>query len=218
MNLRLNHLISVKEKLLASKFYEPNLFKGSKLTVDREIFHQFKGALLSFVFDLYGKEHPYYKEIENLDYFYYSDVEKGVGILNAIENEISNNWQVVGSNKMYFLSVNKNEWLQFTTGDDKIDEMLTHAIKLFINIDSTLESKRSACESLSYILEPLRENMKNYFLEGHVSDFFKMVNEFNIRHNKKSTKKIEYEEQYEWIFITLLNTIDTYFKMIKKIA
>jgi len=43
-----------------------------------------------------------------------------------------------------------------------------------------------------------------------------MVNNFNIRHNKTSTKVIEHEVQLEWIFYSLLNTITTYIKIRNK--
>ena len=75
---------------------------------------------------------------------------------------------------------------------------------------------RSACETLSYILEPLREDLKNYFSQKDVSDFFQIVNTFDIRHNKYMTKNIVHIEQLEWVFYTLLNSINTFVKLKKQ--
>lgn len=99
------------------------------------------------------------------------------------------------------------------TGNPQLDVKIDHAKKLFFKTDSTKEDKRSACESLSFVLEPLREDLKSYFSSSDVSDFFNIVNNFDIRHNKDSTKRLELEEQFEWVFYSLLNTINVYSKI-----
>ena len=76
---------------------------------------------------------------------------------------------------------------------------------------------RSACETLIYILDPLRKDLETYFKQKDISDFFQIVNNFDIRHKKESTKDIINEEQLEWIYFSLLNTINTYTKLQKKI-
>jgi len=60
-------------------------------------------------------------------------------------------------------------------------------------------------------LEPLREELKKTFTSD-TKIFFRIVNEFNVKHNKERTKNIQHEEQLEWIFYSLLNTINTYSK------
>lgn len=102
---------------------------------------------------------------------------------------------------------------QITTGNIEIDEKINHARELFFDDVPTLDKMRSACETLSYVLEPLREDLKSYFSQKDVSDFFQIVNTFDIRHNKDSTKNIIHEEQLEWVFYSLLNTINTYTKL-----
>ena len=102
---------------------------------------------------------------------------------------------------------------EITTGDDEVDEKINHAKELFFNEPQSADKMRSACETLSYVLEPLREDLKKYFAQKDVSDFFQIVNTFDIRHNKNTTKKIIYEEQLEWVFYSLLNTINTYIKL-----
>jgi hypothetical protein len=101
-------------------------------------------------------------------------------------------------------------------GDENIDIQVKHARKLFFDEHSTMESKRSACETLSFVLEPLREELKTSF-RGDTEAFFNIVNNFSIRHNKAITKSIENEEQLEWVFYSLLNTINTYSKMKRKL-
>src|ERR1035437_663605 len=43
------------------------------------------------------------------------------------------------------------------TGDKIVDEKINHAIELFLKPKSTMAEKRSACENLSFVLEPLTE-------------------------------------------------------------
>jgi hypothetical protein len=100
-----------------------------------------------------------------------------------------------------------------TTGDIERDEKINHARELFFSEPLSMDKMRSACETLSYVLEPLQKSLKNYFGEKDISDFFKIVNTFDIRHNKDATKKIVDEEQLEWVFYSLLNTINTYAKL-----
>ncbi|MEO6330288.1 MAG: hypothetical protein ABIO55_15245 [Ginsengibacter sp.] len=103
------------------------------------------------------------------------------------------------------------------TGDFEIDKNIQHARLLFFGEHCTLESKRSACEALSFILEPYREDLKKIF-DGDTEVFFRIVNDFTIRHNKERTKNLQHEEQIEWIFYCLLNTVNTYVKMKRKVG
>jgi len=105
---------------------------------------------------------------------------------------------------------------EIETGNKKIDEKINHARTLFFSEPQTIDNMRSACETLSFILEPYRDSLKSYFSSKDVSDFFQLVNGFDIRHNKDATKKIEEPEQLEWVFYSLLNTINTFAKLEKK--
>jgi hypothetical protein len=102
---------------------------------------------------------------------------------------------------------------EITTGNKEVDVKINHARKMFFDNPTSIDKMRSACETLSFVLEPIREELKNYFKEKDVSDFFQIVNSFDIRHNKESTKTILHEEQLEWVFYSLLNTINTYTKL-----
>ena len=106
---------------------------------------------------------------------------------------------------------------KIVTGDDKVDATIEHAKKQFFGTHSTLDSKRSACESLSFVIEPLRNDLSELF-SGDTEAFFQIVNTFTVRHNKALTKRIEHEEQLEWIFFSLLNTLNTYVKLKRKLA
>jgi len=103
-----------------------------------------------------------------------------------------------------------------TTGDSEIDSKINFAKDLFFKNPNTMENMRSACERLSFVLEPLRDELRNCFSSNDVSDFFNIVNRFDIRHNKDSTKNMQYPEQLEWVFYTLLNSIVTYYKLKEK--
>ena len=105
---------------------------------------------------------------------------------------------------------------EISTGDRETDEKINHARDLFFSEPVSMDKMRSACETLSYVLEPMREGLKGYFAVKDVSDFFQLVNTFDIRHNKESTKSLVHPEQLEWVFYTLLNTINTYTKIKNK--
>lgn len=106
---------------------------------------------------------------------------------------------------------------EITTGNLDVDTNINHAKTLFFQEPQTVERMRSACEALSFVLEPLRKDVKKYF-SNDTETFFHLVNEFDIRHNKGHTKNLEHPEQLEWIFYSLLNTINTYTKMKNRIG
>lgn len=106
---------------------------------------------------------------------------------------------------------------EIKSGNASIDNQIEHARKSFFDSHNSLESKRSACETLSFVLEPLRNELKTLF-HGDTELFFSLVNNFNIRHNKNTTKGIEHEEQLEWVFYSFLNTINTYYKLKRKLS
>ena len=105
---------------------------------------------------------------------------------------------------------------EIETGDATLDNKINQSRALFFSEPRTLEAMRSACETLSHILEPYRNDLKNYFSSKDVSDFFQIVNQFDIRHNKDSTKNLIEPEQLEWVYYTLLNTLNTYVKLKNK--
>lgn len=100
-----------------------------------------------------------------------------------------------------------------STGNKDIDDKVNYAKNLFFQEPTTADKMRSACENLAFVLEPLREDLKKYFILRDVNDFFQIVNTFDIRHNKEHTKSITHIEQFEWIFYSLLNTINAYTKL-----
>ena len=104
-----------------------------------------------------------------------------------------------------------------TTGDLVVDEQINHAKRLFLEQPVTMSNMRSACETLCFVLEPLRQQLTPTFTTADVNTFFQLVNTFDIRHNNASTKNLMHEEQLEWVFYTLLNTINTYTKLKAKL-
>lgn len=99
------------------------------------------------------------------------------------------------------------------TGDPITDKKINHARELFFREPSTMDNMRSACEALSFVLEPLRDELAPTITTADVNEFFLIINRFDVRHNKASTKSLVYPEQLEWVFYSLLNTINTYTKL-----
>ena len=103
-----------------------------------------------------------------------------------------------------------------STGEPDVDNQINHAKDLFFSETPSFEKMRSACETLGYILEPLRKELSYYFAQKDINAFFQLVNTFDIRHNKDYTIELVTEEQLEWVFYTLLNTINTFVKLKNK--
>jgi|SRR6185437_924667 len=107
---------------------------------------------------------------------------------------------------------------EITTGDSAIDAKINQARSLFFSDYPSMDSMRSACEALCFVLEPLRYNgLKSVIADADVELFFQMVNKFDIRHNNHHTKTLKHPEQLEWVFYSLLNTINTYTKLKKRL-
>jgi len=99
------------------------------------------------------------------------------------------------------------------TGDNIIDSKINHARELFVREPTTMDNMRSACEALSFVLEPLRKDLKTVIADADVEHFFHLINKFDIRHNNDFTKTLHHPEQLEWVFYSLLNTINAYTKL-----
>ncbi|MBK7110277.1 MAG: hypothetical protein IPH61_14445 [Bacteroidetes bacterium] len=102
---------------------------------------------------------------------------------------------------------------KIATGIVNLDSKIETARELFFSTPESIEKMRSACETLIHLLEPLRTDLEKYLIKKDVNTFFQIVNDFDIRHNKAHTKTIEYPEQLEWVFYSLLNSINLYVKL-----
>ncbi|GAA3969198.1 hypothetical protein [Mucilaginibacter dorajii] len=107
---------------------------------------------------------------------------------------------------------------EITTSDAAIDEKINHAKKLFFDEPQTMEHMRSACVTLAAVLEPLRSDLTSVIARPDVEAFFQLVNNFDIRHNHNKVMTLEHPEQLEWVFYSLLNTINVYYKLKIKLA
>jgi hypothetical protein len=160
--------------------------------------------------------------VDQLESDYYISIKKIHKITYGIENRIFSGTKMTNLGKEHAKKYLPKMPLfglvsqEIITGNLEIDEKINHARGLFFDNPQTMDKMRSACETLSYVLEPLREDLKTIFSSKDVSDFFQLVNTFDIRHNKDATKSIVIPEQLEWVFYTLLNTINTYYKIKNK--
>jgi hypothetical protein len=107
---------------------------------------------------------------------------------------------------------------EIATGNMAIDEKINHAKKLFFDEPQTKEHMRSACVALAAVLEPIRNDLTSVIARPDVEAFFQFVNTFDIRHNNSKIITLEHPEQLEWIFYSLLNTINVYYKLRIKLA
>jgi hypothetical protein len=89
-NTRLSELISLADQTLAT---ETRNNYGS--FISEQLFAQFKTASLSFILNLYGKDHPYYMEfaaaVKKAGSY---EVKTGKGILASIKTELDGEWLI----------------------------------------------------------------------------------------------------------------------------
>jgi len=220
-------------------------FNNSKNNLKKDLslpksFNEKARFFLIHIYQRGGKDHESLRFDTSNDYilcYSKSPEEFKRIILNLIENgliKIMNSHGLLGGNMNYTiemtdLGINEIEKdmpnipmiglvdQKISTGDIEIDEKINHAKDLFFQEPQTLDRMRSACESLCFVLEPLRSELSDFFTSSDVNDFFQIVNRFDIRHNKENTIKLVYEEQLEWVFYTLLNTVNTFVKIKRKI-
>jgi len=107
---------------------------------------------------------------------------------------------------------------EIRTGNAEWDKRINHAIELFDEQPQTKERMRSAVVDLCAVLEPLRSKLEGRFGRKDTNTFFTIVNEFDVRHNKKEILVVEHEEQLEWLYYSFLNTINTYAKLERKLS
>lgn len=97
MNIEEKLLLRVNELIkLADSVSNSSRTSGGSLsmtTVNTELFSQFRNASLSFIVNLFGNEHPYYKDFNSkCARTYPSETQIGRGILTAIKSEIEQGW------------------------------------------------------------------------------------------------------------------------------
>lgn len=106
--------------------------------------------------------------------------------------------------------------------DKSVIDQFKSSIKMYFRFDSTLEDKKKAINELAFILEPLREQLKDLLNEEyginknlHDSLIFNIVNNFNIRHNNENQcKNYSLEIWYDWMIQYYSSVIITYFKLL----
>jgi len=87
---RVEALLALADKTLSSTTY-PTGFGIAK--VNKELFNELRGGSLSFIKNLYGGNHPFFKDFDK--YILReepSETEKAKGLLKAIKSEIDNDW------------------------------------------------------------------------------------------------------------------------------
>ena len=88
---RINELIELADKSLTTKQKGSGTF--AKSFVNSELFFEFKTSSLSFILKLYGENHPYYKEFNQIVTSANPFVtEKGREILKSLKSEIDGGW------------------------------------------------------------------------------------------------------------------------------
>jgi hypothetical protein len=86
---RIDYILAKANEAIASG--TPNKYEG--IDINLVEMRGFKSIAMSFILDLYGKEHPYYKEFEEAtEYYYGNSVKSGIQIIMNIKAEIENGW------------------------------------------------------------------------------------------------------------------------------
>ena len=88
---RITQLIDLANRTLATKQTSSGMMGSS--WVNSELFFEFRTSSLSFILNLYGENHPFYKDFnQNVLRAEPYDTEQGRGILKSIKTEIDNGW------------------------------------------------------------------------------------------------------------------------------
>ncbi len=135
-----------------------------------------------------------------------AEVLRDLGYIMATTEGIIQNLPEEGMEKLVEREVDTEESVQ---------KKIKHAQDLFFDRDADLNMKRSACEALGHVLEPVRKQIKETELGKDSEELFGIINNFKIRHNKKNTKKIENEILLDWVFYSLLNIAKTFLRLRK---
>ncbi|MCF2495346.1 hypothetical protein [Dyadobacter chenhuakuii] len=89
---RVNHLIELANKSLATKFTTEDSFHWYNW-VSHESFYEFQTASQSFILNVYGENSPYLSQFkQSIVNNKYEQVLAGKGIINSIKTEIENGW------------------------------------------------------------------------------------------------------------------------------
>lgn len=88
---RIDQLLGQGQSVLSTKKFG----KWSNDYVEMGLLMGFRTASLSFIKNLYGESHPYFKNFdERVKRQAYYETENGINILNSIKNEIQNDWLI----------------------------------------------------------------------------------------------------------------------------
>ncbi|WP_400071791.1 hypothetical protein [Zobellia russellii] len=86
---RVYQLIQLADKVILTKRYG----EYDVETVDLELFKEFRASTLSFFKNVFGEQHPFYKEFDkNVRDTYIYHTEEGRGILKAAKQEVDGGW------------------------------------------------------------------------------------------------------------------------------
>jgi hypothetical protein len=89
---RISQLITLADKTLSTAVTPEGMIPPY---VDGELFNELRASSLSFIQNMYGIDHPYFKEFsDKVEKTRPSQVEFARGILKAIKNEIDGGWLV----------------------------------------------------------------------------------------------------------------------------
>jgi len=88
---RIDQLIEQGKVVLSTK--KSSEFSGNYIDMGQQM--GFRSASLSFIKNLYGETHPYFKDFnERVKGQAYYETENGINILIAIRNEVDNDWLI----------------------------------------------------------------------------------------------------------------------------
>lgn len=91
---RVEYILELGSKTLNSRFTTSDDFFIHH-HVKPEFHKEFQSSALSFIVDIYGENHPFYKQFdENVKNAIPSAIENGIGILKSIKTEIEKGWLV----------------------------------------------------------------------------------------------------------------------------
>lgn len=208
-----NYTLAALGRRIASPFYNP---KPNYSEVDLfdaiELLHD--NVTLKTMVDEYGLGLPF------ADFTIAESQAVYRGKINRHLAQYSSGWELLGDGTIRELVEEGFRGLvdsPIQYGDEEnVDKRIRRAAKSFLKYGASELDKKAALIEIGGALEYVRSELEQ-FNKNATSDIFNLLNNFDLRHNRR-LKQSDYDVEvyYPWMFYTFLSTYNAFVQMMKK--